>query len=139
MKRKFEVDLRDELKFLEYAPVVFISAKTGDGVKSLFKLIRKAHESASMRITTGELNRFVQALDFSERKILYATQASIRPPTFVLFTDKSTPLHFSDERFIANQLRKRFGLEGTPIVVRTRARNAPSRDRRARERRQNSN
>jgi GTP-binding protein len=124
VKRKFEADLRDELKFLEYAPVVFISAKTGDGVNSLFKLIRKAHESASMRISTGELNRFVQALDFPERKILYATQASIRPPTFVFFTDKNTPLHFSHERFLANQIRKRFGLEGTPIVVRTRARNA---------------
>jgi GTP-binding protein len=125
VKRKFEADLRDELKFLEYAPVVFISAKTGENVTSLFKLIRKAHESASMRISTGELNRFVQALEFAERKILYATQASIRPPTFVLFTDKSTPLHFSDERYISNQIRKRFGLEGTPIVVRTRARNAP--------------
>jgi GTP-binding protein len=132
IKRKFETDLRDELKFLEYAPVVFISAKTGNGVNGLFKMIRKAHESASKRITTGELNRFVQALEFEERKILYMTQASIRPPTFVLFTDKSTPLHFSNERYIANQIRKRFGFEGTPIVVTTRARNAPRRQSRRR-------
>ncbi len=125
IKRKFETDLRDNLKFLEYAPVVFISAKTGEGVKSLFRMIRKAHESASKRVTTGELNRFVQALEFEERKILYITQSSIRPPTFILFTDRNTPLHFSHERYISNQIRKRFGFEGTPIVVKTRARNAP--------------
>ena len=125
IKRKFETDLRDNLKFLEYAPVVFISAKTGEGVKPLFRMIRKAHESASKRVTTGELNRFVQALEFEERKILYITQSSIRPPTFILFTDRNTPLHFSHERYISNQIRKRFGFEGTPIVVKTRARNAP--------------
>jgi GTP-binding protein len=134
IKRKFEVDLRDNLKFLEYAPVVFVSAKTGMGVKSLFRLIRKAHESASLWVCTGELNRFLAALEFEERKILYITQASIRPPTFVLFTDKSTPLHFSHERYIANQIRKRFGFEGTPIVVKTRARNAPAKRRPARQR-----
>jgi GTP-binding protein len=124
-KRKFERDLRDHLKFLEYAPVLFTSAKTREGVKPLYRSIRKAHESASRRVTTGELNRFLQALHFEERKILYITQASIRPPTFVLFTDRSDPLHFSHERYIANQIRKRFGFEGTPIVVKTRARNAP--------------
>jgi len=133
IKRKFEVELRDNLKFLEYAAVVFVSAKTGIGVKSLFRLIRKAHESASLRVSTGELNRFLQALEFEERKILYITQASIRPPTFVLFTDKSTPLHFSHERYISNQIRKRFGFEGTPIVVKTRARNAPAKRRSARQ------
>jgi GTP-binding protein len=132
-KRKFERDLRDSLKFLEYAPVLFISAKTGDGIKPIFRAIRKAHESASRRITTGELNRFVQALHFEERKILYITQTSIRPPTFVLFTDRSEPLHFSHERYISNQIRKRFGFEGTPIVVKTRARNAPVRHAAARK------
>ena len=123
-KRKFERDLRDQLKFLDYAPVLFASAKRGDGVKNLFRAIRKAHEAASRRVTTGELNRFLQALHFEERKILYMTQAGIRPPTFVLFTDRSEPLHFSHERYIANQIRKRFGFEGTPIVVKTRARHA---------------
>jgi GTP-binding protein len=132
VKRKFEADLRDNLKFLEYAPVVFLSAKTGDGVKGLFRMIRKAHEAASKRVTTGELNRFVQALEFEERKILYITQSSIRPPTFILFTDRNTPLHFSHERYISNQIRKRFGFEGTPIVVKTRARNAPANKRGAR-------
>jgi len=70
VKRKFEADLRDELKFLEYAPVVFISAQTGAGVKDLFRLIRKTHDSASKRVTTGELNRFLQTLHFEERKII---------------------------------------------------------------------
>ena len=132
MKRKFEADLRDELKFLEYAPVTFVSAKDGDGVKGLFRMIRKVFDAASLRVTTGELNRFLQALEFEERKILYITQANVRPPTFVLFTDKSTPLHFSHERYIANQIRKRFGFAGTPIVVKTRARNAPKKRKTAR-------
>ncbi len=127
MKRKFESDMRDELKFLEYAPVTFVSAKQGEGVKGIFRMIRKVNDAASLRVTTGELNRFLQALQFEERKILYITQTGVRPPTFVLFTDKSTPLHFSHERYIANQIRKRFGFAGTPIVVKTRARNAPAR------------
>ena len=125
IKRKFEEEMRYHLKFLEYAPVMFISALKDEGVKPLFRAIRKAHESASKRVTTGELNRFLAQLHFEERKILYITQASIRPPTFILFTDQNTPLHFSHERYISNQIRKRFGFEGTPIVVKTRARNAP--------------
>ena len=125
-KRDFEQDVRDEFKFLEYAPVVFLSAKTGAGVKPLFKLIREVHESASKRISTGELNRFVEQLRFEERKILYITQASVRPPTFVLFTGKGGALHFSHERQIANQIRRRFGFIGTPIVLKIRSRQAAS-------------
>jgi len=120
-KPEFERNLRDQFKFLEYAPVVFLSAKTGAGVGSLFKLIREAYESACRRITTGELNRFVERLHFEERKIFYLTQASIRPPTFVLFTDKGGALHFSHERYLMNQLRKHFGFRGTPIVLKTRS------------------
>ena len=120
-KSAFERDLRDQFKFLDYAPVVFLSAKTGAGVQGLFKLIREAYESASRRITTGELNRFAEKLRFEERKIFYITQASIRPPTFVLFTDKGGPLHFSHERHLINQLRRQFGFRGTPIVLKTRA------------------
>jgi GTP-binding protein len=120
-KRKdFEQDLRDELKFLEYAPVVFLSAKTGAGVDRIFKLIREVYESATKRVTTGELNRFVERLRFEERKIYYITQASVRPPTFVLFTSRTAPLHFSDERYLVNQIRKQFGFRGTPIVLKTR-------------------
>ena len=120
-KTVFEQDLRDKLKFLEWAPVEFISAKTGAGVDRLFGCIREVYESASKRVTTGELNRFVESLHFEERKIYYITQASIRPPTFILFTNRSEPLHFSHERYLVNQIRKRFGFRGTPIVLKTRA------------------
>ena len=120
-KQDFERDLRDQLKFLEYAPVVFLSAKTGAGVDPLFRLIREVYQSATRRIPTGELNRFVEHLRFEERKIFYITQASIRPPTFVVFTDRGGPLHFSHERQLINQLRRRFGFKGTPIVLKTRA------------------
>jgi GTPase len=118
-KKDFEQDARDHLKFLDYAPVVFLSAKTGAGVDRIFKLIREVYESATKRISTGELNRFVERLRFEERKIYYITQASVRPPTFVLFTNRAAPLHFSDERYLVNQIRKQFGFRGTPIVLKT--------------------
>jgi GTPase len=120
-KRKFETKLRDQMKFMDYAPVKFLSAKTGVGVKDLFKVIREVDDSATTRVTTGELNRFVESLHFEERKIFYVTQASVRPPAFVFFTGSGGPLHFSDERYLANQIRKRFGFRGTPVVIKTRA------------------
>ena len=120
-KSEFERDLRDELKFLDYAPVAFLSAKTGAGVNRLFPLIREVYDSASRRITTGELNRFVEQLHFEDRKIYYMTQASIRPPEFVAFTSRGGQLHFSHERYLINQIRKRFGFRGTPVVLRIRA------------------
>ena len=120
-KREFEQKVRDEFKFLEYAPIVFISAKTGAGVQRLFDVIREVYQSASQRITTGELNRFVENLQFEERKIYYITQSSIRPPEFVIFTDKGPALHFSHERYLLNQIRRRFGFRGTPILLKTRA------------------
>jgi len=124
-KRGFEQKVRDELKFLDYAPLVFVSAKSGAGVGQLFKLIREVHESAGQRIPTGELNRFVESLRFEERKIYYLTQASVHPPTFVVFTDRGGGLHFSHERYLVNQLRRRFGFKGTPVVVKVKAK--PSR------------
>jgi GTP-binding protein len=121
-QRLFETAVRDTLKFLEYAPVLFLSAKTGAGVEELYPRIREAYESASQRVSTGELNRFHETLK-AERdpRILYMTQASVRPPTFVLFTDRATPLHFSKERYLINQIRKRFGFEATPIVLKVKA------------------
>jgi len=122
-RRMFTQSIRDELKFLEYAPIVFVSAKKGTGVKQLFGLVRDAYKSASKRVPTGELNRFVEQLDFDrDIKVYYMTQASVRPPTFIAFTDKAKELHFSTERFLINQLRKRFGFEGTPIVIKTKRR-----------------
>ena len=125
-KQEFERQVRDQFKFLEYAPVVFLSARTGAGVDALFQLIREVYESASRRIPTAELNRFVEQLRFEERKIFYITQASVRPPTFVLFTDRGGPLHFSHERYLINQIRRRFGFRGAPIVLKTRAKAAAS-------------
>jgi len=119
-KNEFEREIRDAFKFLEYAPVVFLSAKSGAGVQKLFPLIKEIYQSASTRITTGELNRFVDQLRFEERKIYYITQHSIRPPAFAVFTDKGGPLHFSHQRYLVNQLRRRFGFKGTPILVQTR-------------------
>jgi GTP-binding protein len=124
-KNEFEQEIRDMFKFLEYAPIKFISAKTGAGVESLFPLIREVYTAASTRIGTGELNRWVEQLHFEERKILYATQASIRPPSFVIFTGgKGGPLHFSHERYLMNQLRRSFNFKGTPIVLKTKAKGA---------------
>ena len=120
-KNAFEEQIRDTFKFLDYAPIVFLSAKSGAGVAKLYKLIEKVYDSASRRVTTGELNRFVANLHFEERKIYYITQHSIRPPAFAVFTDKGPALHFSHERYLVNQMRKQFGFEGTPILLQTKA------------------
>jgi GTP-binding protein len=122
-KRKFSEEIGDHLKFLDYAPVAYISAKEHQGMRALFGLIRKAYDSASLRIGTGELNRFVETLSWEyDMKIYYLTQVSVRPPTFLVFTDKAGKLHFSAERYLMNRLRERFGFEGTPIEIKTRRR-----------------
>jgi GTPase len=122
-KRAFTQAVRDQLKFLDYAPILFASAKNGEGIRRIFSTIRKSYEAASKRVTTGELNRFVATLKFeSEVRIYYMTQASVRPPTFVVFTDKAGEMHFSVERFLINRLREQFGFEGTPIVIKTKRR-----------------
>lgn len=119
----FERRLRQELKFLDYAPVAFVSALKGSGVARLFEMVRRVYESASKRVSTGELNRLLADLKVQmEPRILYMTQTAVRPPAFVLFTDSSEPLHFSRERYLINQLRERFGFEGTPILLKTRRR-----------------
>ncbi|MEJ7609237.1 MAG: ribosome biogenesis GTPase Der, partial [Bryobacteraceae bacterium] len=111
-----------ELKFLDYAPVVFLSAAKMMGVRQLFPLIRKIFESASKRVTTGELNRFVETLRIEPPiKIYYITQPSVRPPTFILFTDARGDLHFSAERYLVNRLREKFGFEGTPVILKIRS------------------
>jgi GTP-binding protein len=121
-RKEFEQNVRDHLKFLDYAPMIFMSALKGTGVTELLDLIKRVNEAAFHRVTTGELNRFVESLKFDERKVLYITQASVHPPSFILFTDKAGPLHFSNERYLMNQIRKRFGFEGTPIKVTIRGR-----------------
>jgi GTPase len=122
-KRAFTEAVRDELKFLDYAPISFASAKNAEGMRRIVSTIRRSFDAASKRITTGELNRFIETLKFeSDIRVYYITQASIRPPTFVVFTDKADKMHFSLERFLINRLRERFGFEGTPIVLKTRRR-----------------
>jgi GTP-binding protein len=122
-KRVFTEKIRDELKFLDYAPILFTSAKNREGLRRIFIMIRRAYDSASKRVTTGELNRFVEGLKFeSDIKIYYLTQASMRPPTFVVFTDHAEKMHFSLERFLVNRLREKFGFEGTPVVLKTKRR-----------------
>jgi GTP-binding protein len=122
-RKKFVEKVRDALKFLDYAPVVFLSAKTGAGVSRLLPLIGQVYDSASRRISTGELNRFIEGLRLEpDLKVLYVTQPSVRPPTFVLFTARPGKLHFSTERYFINRLRERFGFLGTPIVAKTKHR-----------------
>jgi GTPase len=121
-RKLFTQHVRDELKYLDFAPIVFMSAHTGHGISGLYQMIEKAFDSASKRVGTGELNRFVESLNVdTDVKLKYITQASIRPPTFVAFKGGRDKLHFSVERFLINQLRKEFGFEATPVVVKSRA------------------
>lgn len=122
-RRAFTAGLRDALKFLEYAPVAFLSAKNGTGVRQILPLILDVFESASKRVPTAELNRFLEGLRLEpDVKVLYMTQAAVRPPTFVLFTHHRGKLHFSTERYVINRLRKTFGFRGTPVVVKLQSR-----------------
>ena len=129
-QKQFIENVRDEFKFLDYAPVAFLSAAKGQGVPQLLPLIRECFDSASRRATTGELNRFLDTLKIEPPiKIYYITQASVRPPTFVLFTDKHGALHFSAERFIINRFREKFGFKGTPIVLKVKTKSTGRRGR----------
>jgi len=126
----YEERLRYDLKFLNYAPIVFISAQTGKGIEKIFPLIEKVATERRKRIPTSAMNRFIETVDFerasvpmrSRVKILYMTQASVAPPTFVLFTNRAVKLHFSYQRFLENQIRAAFGFLGTPIWIKNRAR-----------------
>lgn len=129
-REAYEERLRYDLKFLSYAPVVFISAQSGKGVERIFPLLEKVASERRKRVSTSEMNRFIEKVDFerasvpmrSRVKILYMTQASVAPPTFVLFTNRAVKLHFAYERFLENQIRAAFGFVGTPIWIKNRAR-----------------
>jgi GTPase len=129
-RKIYEEELRHQLKFLDYSPVVFVSAKAGTNVEKIFDLVAQVAAERRKRIPTAAMNRFVQSIDFDRAsvpysrrvKILYMTQAGTSPPTFVLFTDRAVKLHFSYERFLENQIRRAFGFFGTPIIIKTRAR-----------------
>ena len=128
----YEERLRYELKFLSYAPIVFISAQTGKGAEKIFPLLQEVAAERRKRVTTSEMNRFLEHVDFERAsvpmrqrvKILYMTQASVVPPTFVLFTNRAVKLHFAYQRFLENQIREAFGFMGTPIWIKNRARDS---------------
>ncbi len=124
-------DIRRDLSYMTYAPIVFISALTGQRVSRLFELIKYVDEQNALRVPTGVLNELLARAtarvqppsDKGRRlKIFYMTQSSTRPPTFVCFVNRKDLFHFSYQRYIENQIRETFGLEGTPVrmVVRER-------------------
>ena len=126
----YEQQIRRSLKFLDYAPIVFVSASTGKNLDKVFKTIEQVSAERRKRISTAQMNRFLETVDFERAsvphrqkvRIYYMTQAQASPPTFILFTDKDVKLHFSYERFLENQIRKAFGFLGTPIWIKNRPR-----------------
>jgi len=130
--KEYAQRIRDMMKFADYAPIVFISAKSGLRVTKLLDQARRAHEERNKRVSTSELNRFFERNLEQPRattpskyplRVLYLTQAGTRPPTFVVFTSSRSPkakLHFSYERYMVNRLREEFGFFGTPIRIKQR-------------------
>ena len=127
----YEERLRRTLKYLHYAPVIFLSALEKTGLGRVMNETKKVAIERRKRVTTGQMNRFLEKVDFQRApvpmakrlRIFYMTQAAVAPPTFVLFTDRDIQLHFSFERFLENQIREAFGFEGTPIWFKLRPRN----------------
>ena len=123
---KYKKDVYNKLSYLSYAPIIFISAKTGQRVDKLFELIKKVAKNNSFRVSTSTLNQVINEsiavvqppTDKGRRlKILYATQGSSKPPTFIIFVNSKELFHFSYERYLSNQIRSNFELEGTPIRI----------------------
>ena len=120
--------IRRRMKFLDYAPVVFISALRGQKLGNLLKTIAQVAEGRSRRVSTSEMNQFLKELDLERAptppgkptRVYYLTQAGVAPPVFVAFTNRPGKLHFSFERFLENRIRERFGFLGTPIVIKAR-------------------
>lgn len=130
--QRYEERIREMMKFADYAPIVFVSAKSGLRVTKLLELAQQAHAERRRRVTTAELNRFFERNLEQPRattpskyplRVLYITQAGTSPPTFVLFTSSASPkakLHFSYERYLVNRLREEFGFFATPIRIKQR-------------------
>ena len=121
---RFKADIKHELSFMDYAPMLFISALTGQRVNKVMELINHVSKQHSVRISTGMLNDIVNeavlmnqpAISGGRRlKVYYATQVSVKPPTFALFVNEPTLMHFSYQRYLENQIRKAFSFEGTPV------------------------
>src|SRR6266481_1676738 len=126
----YDQQVRHNLKFLDYAPIVFVTASQAKNLDKLLQTLEMVSRERRKRIGTSQMNRFLETVDFERAgvphrqkvKIFYMTQAHASPPTFILFTDKDVKLHFSYERFLTNQIRKAFGFIGTPIWIKNRPR-----------------
>jgi GTP-binding protein len=135
-KKVYEQQVRDALKYLDYAPLLFVSAAEAKGIDEVFKKVELVARERRKRVSTGAMNRFLDRIDFQRAsvpmnrrvKIYYMTQAAVAPPTFVLFTDRDVKLHFSYERFLANEIRAAFKFIGSPIWFKVRARNKKKAD-----------
>jgi GTP-binding protein len=130
LRREYEQLVRTRLGFVHYAPILFLSALTGEGIAHVYAVLDRIAQARRLRVPTAELNRWLGETDLGRSsapagrglQILYLTQASADPPTFVLFTRTARRMHFSFERFLENRLRERFDFTGTPIRFVTRAR-----------------
>ena len=130
-RQVYEEQLRRELKYLNYASVIFLSALEGTGMQRVLHEVKTVAAERRKRVTTGEMNRFLDKIDFQRApvpmnkrmRIFYMTQAAVAPPTFVLFTNRDIQMHFSFQRFLENQIREAFGFKGSPIWFKIRARN----------------
>jgi GTP-binding protein len=129
--KTFDDELRRQLKFLEYAPILHVSATTGERATKILEAVDKVAAARSRRVSTGELNRFVQQITAEHPpkspgrravRVLYAAQIGTEPPAFVFFTNVATEFHFSYQRYLINRLREKFELEGTPIRLHVRRR-----------------
>jgi GTP-binding protein len=117
--------IRRRMKFLAYAPIVFVSALHGQKLGNLLKTIAQVAEARSLRVSTSEMNQFLKELDFERAptpagkpaRVYYLTQGGVAPPVFVAFTNRPGKLHFAFERFLENRIRERFGFLGTPLVI----------------------
>ena len=134
--KRFDQEIRDGLKFAEYAPIVHLSALTGERAPKLLEMVERVDRARGEHVATGELNRLLDRVMRShppasqngrEVKIQYATQIGVRPPRFLFFTNTASSLHFSYERFLTNRLRQAFGFLGSPIQLRFRAKRRLSR------------
>ncbi len=120
--------IRRRMKYVDYAPIVFISALHGQRLGKLLENITQVAQARRLRIGTAEMNRFLQEVDFKRAsapsgkpgRLYYLTQAGVAPPIFIAFTNRAGKLHFSFERFLENRIRERFGFTGTPIVIKSR-------------------
>ena len=129
--KAFDENLRYQLKFLDYAPIIHISAMTGERTPKLLEVVDKVATAARTRVPTGELNRFIEKITSAmppvtsgkrNVRVMYASQTAKAPPTFVLFTNSEAKLHFSYERFLENRLRESYGFFGNPIRIQVRGR-----------------